>query len=258
MYKLIEGKELPKEFKIKVNNEKIDFLIDYLISIGKKFGNKTEYQDKPYLYCYNNGIVNYGESKINWKSHSLPQIKFKDYFEKVELVKHNSLHGEELYTIKDSFPEKWCILVTDDNYKELNTWMHRNWGKYEDYTDRWEVKPSTIDYMPYFFVSCAKMGKGHCVFQTNDYKLITTEQFRQKFGDLKPKDFDPRKVVIFSKENDVLYHEIEMLKKDNARLESENYQFSKYNEDLTNQVGTYYKEVLMLTEKLETIKKVLE
>jgi len=42
------------------------------------------------------------------------------------------------------------------------------------------------------------------------------------------------------------------------RIQSENEQLKKYNEQLTDQVGMYYKQVLMLTEKLETIKKVLE
>ena len=52
-----------------------------------------------------------------------------------------------------SFPEKWCILVTEDNYQEINIWMHRNWGRYEGYTDLWSVQVPSFDYMNYYFVN---------------------------------------------------------------------------------------------------------
>ena len=150
MYKLKSGVELPKEFKIKVNPEQSEALQKHLFPIGTNWEYLKDVirENTPYLFVENNILV-WANKKYIFKDHNNTQIKFKDYFEKVE---------------ETSFPKE-----------------------------------------------------------------------QRSFG----------------KTNGVLPLEIKRLQKENEELK-------KYNEDLNNQLGIYYKQVLMLTEKLETIKKVLE
>ena len=228
-----------------------------------------------YIYLSESDGLENGQDKYVFKKDVLPRIKFKDYFEKVE---------------ENSFPEKWCILVTQDNYQELNTWMHRNWENYPKYQDRWEVTPPYNVNIHKYFVSC-QIHSGHSIFHNQpDYTLITTEQFRAKYGDLKAKedikeiiekanetseiitnavnagrDFGSKKTRYmlqggryFGKMNCIFPLEIKRLKSANKSLINMVEKLTNNNEDLNDQVGIYYKQVLMLTEKLETIKKVLK
>jgi hypothetical protein len=248
MYKLKQ--ELPKEFKIKVNPEQSEALQKHMISIGFKslsIDNKVSYVNYPYVYFrpfnkYLSADSKSLETKKLFESSPLLRIKFKDYFEK-----------------ETSFHEKWCILVTHDNYKELNTWMHRNWENYQSYRDSWEVNIPKLSNYNYYFISCAKEG-GHSLCNLPKYyTLITTEQFRAKYGKEQKAETKDDAIEFFIDQNKVSIKDFaETLPIKIQRLQSENEQLKKYNEQLTDQVGMYYKQVLMLTEKLETIKKVLE
>lgn len=177
MYKLKEGMNLPKEFKIKVNPEQSEALQLYLFSIGVSWllGQKTvEFVECPYLF-----IGSKTENKITYEDkdkkgfddhrlqsfddHRLQRIKFKDYFEKVT----------------NQFPEKWCIEVNEGNCNELNIWMHRNWKNYEGYKDTWKVK--THGY--YFHCESVSEYKVPVYSLRKDgYTLITIEQFQKQFG----------------------------------------------------------------------------
>lgn len=240
MYKL--KKELPKEFKIKVNPEQSEVLHLHLLSIGVVSINGQDggigYLDMPYFYCRISFDVRqmsadcYNESrKQKFKNYRLPQIKFKDYFEKVT---------------EKSFPEKWCMLVTEDNYKELNTWMHRNWKNYEGYADTWHVstKPMAGDCMFY------SSGYGwNAVNNTDDYTLITTEQFRAKYGDLKPKEEGYTTISDKAIKED--YEERKQL-----RLENE--QLKRQNEQLTSKVSLYFAEIRKLNTKIDRFKEYIK
>lgn len=264
MYKLKQ--ELPKEFKIKVTPEQSEALQLHLFSIGAGWvidGEKILYLDKPFVYLVDD-LLSYGEVISNSEQCNYKQIYFEDYFVKVEDLPRQTLETQNMRHTLDwkseefFFPEKWCILVTEDNYQELNTWMHRNWGNYFNYSDKWIVeKPSHHEGHMYFF---SHSDYGHSGYNSLLPK-ITTEQFRAKYGDLKPKDYvftidnglevDPRKLPIFSENNGVMPLEIKRLQSENKSLLNMVEKLTKYNEEL-------YRQVLMLTENLETIKKVLK
>lgn len=237
MYKLRNGVELPKEFKIKVNPEQSEALQLYLLSIGVLSitctGNETAYFDMPFFYCRISFDVRrmaadyYNESsEQRFKNHRLPQIKFKDYFEKVT----------------NQFPEKWCIEVTQDNYKELNVWMHRNWKNYEGYTDKWKVSPTHAK----VFYSHGKdvCNKGHKdVF----YELITTEQFRKQFGFLTETKLQGtkagKKEILSQDQIEAIEHNLEHWKK-----------MAKYHRDRCKDLRL---ERYKLSKELETYKSVI-
>ena len=164
MYKLKQGVNLPKEFKIKVNPEQSEALQLHLFSIGYNFGidqivKNLEYE---YLYIWSDMSIcknSHGNLYKYFKDHEFKRIKFKDYFEKVT----------------NQFPEKWCIEATQDNCNELNVWMHRNWKNYKRYTDMWQV---TIGG---YFMSEGNLH--HTEWDVNEgFTIITTEQFRKQFG----------------------------------------------------------------------------
>lgn len=186
MYKLKEGVELPKEFKIKVNPKQSEALQKHLFTLGifwaidKSNVKLTEY---PFLYIGDNmqgNRITFSDKydKIYFEHKNILRIKFKDYFEKVE---------------ETSFPEKWCIEVTEDNYKELDVYLHRNWKDYENYTDKWKVAKKSIGN---YFSNKTSFGYGGHSYKNlkeasiADCELITTEQFRKQFGDLRPKDVE--------------------------------------------------------------------
>lgn len=91
MYKLKQ--KLPKEFKIKVNPQQSEALQKHCVSIGIKsldISDKVEYVNYPYVYrrSTNTYLSADNESayhKNKFKKDVLPRIKFKDYFEKVEI-----------------------------------------------------------------------------------------------------------------------------------------------------------------------------
>lgn len=351
MYKLKQ--ELPKEFKIKVKPEQSEALQKHLLSIGvvwngKRNVSEIKHTNHPYLYLQNLKLLyDFEICKTTFKKDPLPQIKFKDYFEKIEEVINVNLLDEEDYIAHNQskketpFPKNWCILVTEDNYKELDVWMHRNWKNYENYTDKWKISKKSIGH---YFSNKTSFGYGGHSYQNlkeasiANCALITTEQFRAQYGDLRPKEVEIVNSEPFDKltlenqklknENQGLKSQIEQLKsfdmyyykrkshelrqekfdlnceiktlkqklensqkdiekkidvilkqltkykelknllnyghkfeiKDffNKELNDELLEIKKYNEDLKEQVGIYYKKNLILTEKLETIKKVLE
>jgi len=171
MYK--NTKPLPDSFKIKVNPEQSRVLQEYLFSNGKYWmsGDKNvKGTENKYLY-FTEGIgitilskdMDFkNKTRLYFRSHKNQRIRFKDYFAK------------EIFML----PEKWCIEVTQDNYKELNVYLHRNWKKYDGYKDNWETN---ID-CRYFYSKSVQKGfhSDYNLFQ--GYQLITTEQFRKQFG----------------------------------------------------------------------------
>ena len=243
MYKLKQ--ELPKEFKIKVNPKQSEALQKHCVSIGIKsldISDKVEYVNYPYVYrrSTNTYLSADNESayhKNKFKKDVLPRIKFKDYFEKVEIYTNKEFPNFSNLLNSNDFPEKWCILVTEDNYQELNTWMHRNWKNYENYTEDWNIIKGN-----YYFMSCSEKGGWSNYNVPIDYKLITTEQFRAKYGDLNPKN--EGYTTVSDKTIKEEYEERKQLRFENEHLKEENDKLKH--------------KILMLTEKLETIKKVIE
>lgn len=191
MYKLKEGVELPKEFKIKVNKKQSEALQNHLFSIGKEWSlngkQLKQYVEKNhYLFCHIHKNIGYGIDKKRFNEYNYPRIKFKDYFEKVaELTYTESSKKEERINNSKitSFPEKWCIEVTQDNYKELDVYLHRNWKDYEGYKDVWSVIKQGLGM--YFHSTSVGLFPRHSLYLRCDgYELITTEQFRKQFGKL--------------------------------------------------------------------------
>jgi len=177
MYK--NTKPLPDSFKIKVNPEQSRVLQEHLFSNGKYWmsgDNNVKGTENKYLY-FTGGIgitilserVDFNNhSRLYFKGHKNPRIRFKDYFAK------------EIFTL----PEKWCIEVTQDNCKELNVWYHRNWKRYSDYKDCYYVHIKD-DKKTYFYSdgNFYPDPYGHSTFEhIKSYDLITTEQFRKQFG----------------------------------------------------------------------------
>lgn len=240
MYKL--KKELPKEFKIKVNPQQSEALQKHLFSIGKKWNRESRlsFTDKPYLYCSHHTYLGYGATPRIFHQYELERIKFKDYFEKVEIYTNKEFPNFSNLLNSNEFPEKWCILVTEDNYQELNTWMHRNWKNYKHYNENWDVSSNHLTGY-YRFHSHSNHAWSYPI-GTETYTLITTEQFRAKYGDLQPKyegytTVSDKTIKEEYEERKQLRLGNELLKRDNDKL---------------------LHKVLMLTEKLETIKKVIE
>ena len=195
MYKLRKGVTLPKEFKIKVNLDKSKALHNEL--------KKNIPINSDYLLFYKDGAKTYTDDVNVFLNSILIQIHFQDYF----------------YL---DFPEKFCIKVTEDNYKELDVWMHRNWNNYVDYHDKWCVEKPNV--WTYYFVSKNKEGGGHSTLGNyKNYTLITTDQFRGKFGNLKVHDVEfvnnKPKCIQYSEIVKAMQHEeITELRSDNIEL----------------------------------------
>ena len=216
MYKLKKGVELPYEFKIKVNPEQSKALQEYYHSIGKStlgLSSEIKYLDFPYVYkrAFISAVSDTLENKEKFEKHEYKQIDFQDYFE-------------------TSFPEKWCIQVTEDNYEELNEWMQEHKNNYTAYTRLWKVNKESKNL--YFISESGDDYPGHSYIypkhaQEKGYTLITTEQFREQFGakkekvlqglEFKAKDFmqsDERTTErTFDNIIDEMEHNIEVLKK---------------------------------------------
>lgn len=174
MYKIRNGFTLPKEFKIRVNPKQSEAIQKELFAKGFCWhGGKKNilHIESEYLFFDEGNLTHlskYTNDSRGWfRENPNREIDFLKYFEK---------EGK-------SFPKKWCILVTEKNYKELNKWMHRNWKKYKGYKDTWDVYFEEKDL---YFHSESKMHYYNIV-HSNDkivdgFKLITTEQFRERFG----------------------------------------------------------------------------
>jgi len=265
MYKLKQ--ELPKEFKIKVNPEQSEELQKHLFTLGykwAKFRTKIQHLYEKYIYvdqdmdiyfCINQDL------KEAFKQKSLPKIKFKDYFEKVT-----------------SFPEKWCIEVTEENYEELKVWVHKNSGNYRLFESGWFLNKK---------ISIGKTLFSHSNHAWNDgykdvfYELITTEQFRKQFGILtetKAQGTEPgtkeigayttvsdKTILEWFQERQELRKEKYQLKKQNEELRLEIYkmsqeiqQLTKQNEILTDVKTLYFAEIRKLNTKIDRFKEYIK
>lgn len=83
MYKIRDGGELPKKFKIRVTAEQSEGLQKYLFSKGMSWmSGQTEvcFTDVPFLYVTDNRLA-YGRTSSFFKSANIPEIGFSDYFE---------------------------------------------------------------------------------------------------------------------------------------------------------------------------------
>jgi hypothetical protein len=237
MYKI--KKELPKQFKIKVNPKQSEALQKHLLNLGvatPSFNDEISYLDFTYLYKYDH--KNYlcaDYSKSEFTKDPLPQIKFKDYFEA-------------------QFPEKWCIDVTEDNYQELRTWIHANNQNYKAYAHTWFNNKDISVGRTLFSHSEYAWDQG---LKDTFYEHITTEQFREQFGMLtetKAQGTDTRTKELegYTTVSDKTILEEFQERKE---LRKENEQLKKYNQELQTQVNSYYHKLTMLNEKLEMIKK---
>lgn len=244
MYKLKNGVELPKEFKIKVNPEQSEALQLHLFSVGYKYRDgSVNVLEKPYFYIHKSKRItcSNGYDYTFFNHHSYKLIKFKDYFEKVT----------------NQFPEKWCIEVTEENYKELNVWMHRNWKNYKGYRDSW----CTVfyNYNKYFY---SESVHGSC-HSTNDlisgFTLITTQQFREKFGIVKINEAEIKAI----EHNLDFWHKRAKYHKQRCKdLRLEKYEMSKHRDywinkyaDLTSKNNEIETE---MSNEIEQLKKELE
>lgn len=253
MYKLKQ--ELPKQFKIKVNPKQSEALQKHLFTLGifwsmdKSNVNYTEHQ---FLYIGetqgNRITFSDKDDKMYFENKNMLQIKFKDYFEK-----------------ETSFPEKWCIEVTEENYEELNVWMHRNWKNYKQYKDTWYVSFDSSG-ITYFYSKSYSGWDGGSFERHIDYTKITTEQFRKQFGiltetkaqgtkagDVNINAIDPRNIVYLPLNNDngVLPLEIKRLQKENEELRE------KYN-DLMKCNKVNLQELKHLNTKIDRFKEYIK
>ena len=223
MYKLRNGVELPKEFKIKVNSEQSEALQLHLLSVGYKYGDgSVNIFKKPYFYIHNSERITFSNDYdyTFFNHHSYKQIKFKDYFEKVT---------------ENKFPEKWCIEVNEDNYNELNVWMHRNWKNYEGYRDTW---CTVLDNYNKYFYSESVCGSCHSINDLiSGFTLITTQQFREKFGIAKINETEIKAM----ESNIDFWHERANYHKQRCKdLRLERYEMSKEIEQLKKELALYH------------------
>lgn len=231
MYKLKNGKVLPKEFKIKVTPDESKALQEYLFSVGKTWNGGADYVknlEKKMIFFNKN--ITFVTSESYFKEDCLQEIHFQYYFEK-------------------SFPEKWCIQVTEDNYKELDVWMHRNWKNYPKYKDGWKV---LLDKFCNIFHSGEILGFCHTADEVKKgFTPITTEQFRNQFGDFRPKDveivFDGKMCSdeVYEKAIDKFIQEnnkMDALTLHNQKLSKENSILKSQIEQLKSSGRDYYKE----------------
>lgn len=114
MYRLIPGKELPKEFKIKVNPEQSAALQQHLFSIGYSFGGekKVKYTNHKYLYIWADGAICINtpfEDDEYFKNHIHSQIHFEDYFEPIANSTSTSSKLRELLEgiTQEEFDKSW-------------------------------------------------------------------------------------------------------------------------------------------------------
>lgn len=82
MYKLSDGVELPKTFKIKVTPEQSEALQKHLFSKGWRWMSGLPvvgFADVPFLYAHNNRL-SYGRSPAFFQSEKMPEIAFSQFF----------------------------------------------------------------------------------------------------------------------------------------------------------------------------------
>jgi len=165
MYK--NTKPLPTSFKIKVNPEQSKVLQEHLFNIGIYWNDgKNEVSHTTQRKILVESYITYSGAGEVFAVRNLQRIRFKDYFSKAT----------------EQFPKKWCIEVTENNYKELNVWLHRNWKRYSDYKDCYYVHIGEKNYF-YSDGNFYSDPYGHSTFEhIKSYDLITTEQFRKQFG----------------------------------------------------------------------------
>lgn len=110
----------------------------------------------------------------NFFYNSIP-IKYSD-FEKLYFS-----DWEKLPDSKSNFPEKWCIIIDEENLNYLNKYLHQNKDKYFGYNDGWEVKLSesgfedSIDY----FYSESKEPSHSSFLKREGFTEITFDEFQK-------------------------------------------------------------------------------
>jgi hypothetical protein len=87
MYRIIPGKELPTEFKIRVNPDQSAALQQHLFSIDYAFGGEktVKFTDHKHLYIWS-GIICINtlvDDEEHFKNYRHSQIYFEDYFEPI-------------------------------------------------------------------------------------------------------------------------------------------------------------------------------
>jgi hypothetical protein len=85
MYRIIPGKELPKEFKIEINGYNIYcHIINYLSSKGyvKRFAKTVDFSS--YLHITESKSICEFDSGKSFIYSKLPEIRFEDYFEPIQ------------------------------------------------------------------------------------------------------------------------------------------------------------------------------
>ena len=220
MYKLKQGANLPEEFKIKVNPEQSKELQLYLFSIGYEWPHSKQNPSYTYLkYFEVNKEHGLSGNRSEFINKNIQRIRFKEYFEKVT----------------NQFPEKWCIEVTEDNYKELNVWMHRNWKNYKGYRDSW---CTVFDNYNKYFYSESVHGSCHSINDLiSGFTLITTQQFREKFGIAKINETEIKAM----ESNIDFWHERANYHKQRCKdLRLERYEMSKEIEQLKKELALYH------------------
>ena len=352
MYKIKEGAELPKEFKIKVNPHQSEALQKYLFSLGYNWGftaKEPKYLDSKYLYLYIGGKLMHGTFKETFQKDPLPKIKFKDYFEKLvksirpismkctqenwddvkPILEKNGLqhykftagyswndfdpiNGLEYYAIdsfldysyitnkyhgviglisnilsddKDlfgrevyeewdknvflnacgitetvnqasecmskaieketSFPEKWCIKVTEDNYHDLKDWMYKNSINYVGFEVGWFRNKH---------ISIGQTFYSHGYLCWNEprsgevHQEITTEQFRNNNDvQINKAKYYKQKSDILRKEKFLMNHEIIRYKSEIADLKHR----ISHSIDKSSRIMAYKSEITTLNQRIQ-------
>lgn len=118
------------------------------------------------------------------------KIKIKDLDRLIEILskKREELINEERdkqidlsdvlrqqpYTPKKSFPEKWAILITENNYVILNSYLHENSKNYKNYVPSFNINIDDAKRGMYFYSSNDAGCKG---YGYEKYELITEKEF---------------------------------------------------------------------------------
>ncbi len=114
MYKIISGKTLPTEFKIKVNPEQSATLQQHLFSIGYAFGGEktVKFTNHKHLYIWDDGSICINtpfDDEEHFKNYPYSQIHFEDYFEPISVSTTTPSKLRELLEgmTQEEFDKSW-------------------------------------------------------------------------------------------------------------------------------------------------------
>jgi len=116
-------------FKMKVNPEQSKMVQEILFANGYKWKNGVQSilrTELPYLYFNEDRKLAHSENDLDYFVHShLKEISFNEFVSRYTGVVEVSISGADLCGLfsRKNIPEKWCIRVTLENYKELNKWL---------------------------------------------------------------------------------------------------------------------------------------